>query len=146
MEASSEALNVDVEESSDESIAFADAIMSHLLKANRNQLRASSEDGAKDFVDEHGCSFGWSFFREVYQEDQRAATNEDVPPSTRITDRTVDPENCEKMSMELAKIPFEDKTLGFALKAVVPAHGNPPPRSTQCYSFQRPLFICNRCK
>jgi len=90
--------------------------MTHLLKAMRNQLFASQQNGSKSFIDKHGTSFGWAFIVKLNQvlQDEKMGDDNNLKRNVRLNDKSTNPTSYRKMSVSDAKIPFETKTLSFA--------------------------------
>jgi hypothetical protein len=78
----------------------------HLLKALRNQLLASSPSGAKAFKDEDGTGFGWGGVLAAYFRDQLLAS-----AKTNLKEPAAFPDSHSKMNVHYAKAPFTLKTL-----------------------------------
>ena len=83
--------------------------MTHGLKAMRNQLLASSQDGSKAFQDKDDVPFGWALMVETLERLKNSA----VPRNVRITEKIVRPNNFSKMNVSDAKIAFEKKMMSF---------------------------------
>ena len=99
--------------------------MTHGLKAMRNQLLASQQNGSKSFVDSYGTNFGWAYVVKL----NHYLDNENTPElkrNVRLNDKAANPTNYRKMSVSLAKIIFEHKTLSYGQEKLCQALGITP--------------------
>eukprot|EP00984_Skeletonema_dohrnii_P030078 scaffold21210_cov78-Skeletonema_dohrnii-CCMP3373.AAC.1 len=92
----------------------------HVLKAMRNQFLSSRQKGPKEFVDKYGNKLGWAFLETLYEKNQdlEKSSKGMVTTGVRLTERVINPNKSDKMNVRLAKIPFECKTLAFAITYV----------------------------
>ena len=80
----------------------------HIFKAMRNQLFGSRPKGGKLFKSEHDEVFGWLPAKLLkWLEADNAVTGGRVSQRVRMNKKAADPKNQLKMSVHLAKIPFE---------------------------------------
>ena len=89
----------------------------HILKALRNQFLSSHPSGKKAFQDPSGTNFGWAFIEKLYTKLQALEKENggNVTNGVRLNAKAVSPNKGDKMNVSLAKIPFEWKTISFAI-------------------------------
>ena len=92
----------------------------HVLKAMRNQLLSSSQTGKKAFQGENGVEFGWAFIEELHAllEAEEKVSGSHVNNGVRLKAKAVKPNASNKMNVSLAKIPFEWKTISYAISII----------------------------
>ena len=88
----------------------------HVLKAVRGQLFASRPSGKKAFKSANGEAFGWLPAKLLeWLEADKAKTGGKVSQRVRLNNKSANPKNQLKMSVHLAKVPFEHNTITYAI-------------------------------
>ena len=88
----------------------------HVFKAMRGQLFTSRPGGKKAFKSASGVPFGWLPAKLlVWLEADKANTGGKVSQRVRLSSKSANPKNQLKMSVSLAKIPFEHSTIVYAI-------------------------------
>ena len=88
----------------------------HVFKAVRGQLFASRPSGKKAFKSANGEAFGWLPAKLLqWIEADKAKTGGKVSQRVRLNNKSANPKNQLKMSVHLAKVPFEHTTITYAI-------------------------------
>ena len=92
----------------------------HLFKAWRGQLLASSPKGKKAFKDKYGTDFGWEYIQKKYRElqEEKATTGKGVSHRVRLSEKAVNPKNQLKMSVSYVKETCEPETNSFGISKI----------------------------
>ena len=89
----------------------------HIFKAMRNQLMASSQGGKKAFQDKNDVEFEWAYLVKLLGilEDEKNQCDNRVSFGCRLSEKVISPKGQLAMNVSLAKQAMERGTLEYAI-------------------------------